>query len=251
MNQTTALLETLKKYLKAQGITYQQLANEMELSEASVKRMFSKKVISLVRLEEICRILHIDFYDLAVMDRERHRKPDKMLTVEQEQVLVNDEKLFIFLYFLVNGWKVPLIIQDYDYSESDAIQMLGKLEKLGILEHHPNYRVRLLISKNVFWQPKGPVWHAYQKLVTEDFLASPFGSPNERYLFSPGQLSETSLRLICKKIDNLIKEFNQLAEMDAARPLKNRRSTAIFIGFRSWVFTRIANLHRRKEGITS
>jgi DNA-binding Xre family transcriptional regulator len=151
MNRTTDLVETLKQYLKAKDITYKQLAKEMELSEASVKRLFSKHTFSLSRLEDVCRILDIDFYDLVLMDKERSRKNLKKLTTEQEQVLLNNEKLLIFLYFLINGWTVALIIEGYDYSEVEAVQMLSKLEKMEILELHPNNHVRMLISKNEFW----------------------------------------------------------------------------------------------------
>jgi len=245
MNRTAGLLETLKQYLKAKGITYKQLAAEMALSEASVKRLFSKQSVSLTRLEDICRILDIDFYDLALMDRERSRKTAKTLTMEQEQILLNDEKLLIFLYFLINGWTVPLIIQEYEYSEIEAVQMLRKLEKLGVLELHPNNHVRMLISKNAFWQTNGPLWQAYRNIFINDFMDSSFGLPNERLVFSPGQFSEASLKIIRKKIDNLVREYNRLAEMDSALPLKGRHSNGLFIGFRSWVFTMIADLHRR------
>ena len=246
MNRTADLLETLKQYLKAKGITYKQLAAEMELSEASVKRLFSKHTFSLTRLEDVCRILDIDFYDLAMMDKERSQDTSKALTIEQEQILMNNEKLLIFLYFLLNGWTVSLIIEEYEYSETEAIQMLRKLEKLGMLELHPNNYVRMLISKkNVFWQTNGPLSQAYRNIFIDDFMDSSFGLPNERLVFSPGQFSEASLKIIRKKIDNLVKEYNRLAEMDAALPLKGRHSTGLFIGFRSWVFTRIADLHRR------
>jgi transcriptional regulator with XRE-family HTH domain len=245
MNRTADLLKTLKQYLKAKGITYKQLAAEMELSEASVKRLFSKHTFSLTRLEDVCRILDIDFYDLAMMDKERSQDTAKTLTIEQEQILMNNEKLLIFLYFLLNGWTVSLIIEEYEYSETEAIQMLRKLEKLGILELHPNNHVRMLISKNVFWQTNGPLSQAYRNIFIGDFMDSSFGLPNERLVFTPGQFSEASLKIIRKKIDNLVKEYNRLAEMDAALPLKGRHSTGLFIGFRSWVFTRIADLHRR------
>jgi transcriptional regulator with XRE-family HTH domain len=245
MNRTADLIKTLKKYLKAKGITYKQLADEMELSEASIKRLFSKQTFSLSRLEAVCRILDIDFYDLALMDKERNRKTLKKLTIEQEQILINDEKLLIFLYFLINGWTVALIIEEYDYSEVEAIQMLSKLEKMGVLELYPNNHARMLISKNEFWQTNGPLWQAYRNIFANDFMESAFGLPNERLVFTPGQFSEASLKIIRKKIDNLIKEYNRLAEMDAALPLKGRHSTGLFIGFRSWVFTRIADLHRR------
>lgn len=248
MNHSASIIETLKQYLKAKGITYKQLAEEIELSEASIKRLFSKQTFSLSRLEDVCRILDIDFYDLVLMDKERSRKTLKKLTVEQEQILINDEKLLILLYFLINGWTVALIIKEYDYSEVEAIQMLGKLEKIGILELYPNNHVRMLISKNEFWQTNGPLWQAYRNIFTNDFMNSSFGLPNERLVFSPGQFSEASLKIIRKKIDNLVKEYNRLAEMDAALPLKGRHSSGLFIGFRSWVFTRIADLHRRNTG---
>lgn len=248
MNHTANIIETLKQYLKAKGITYKQLAEEIELSEASVKRLFSKQTFSLSRFEDVCRILDIDFYDLVLMDKERSRKTLKKLTVEQEQILINDEKLLIFLYFLVNGWTVSLIIEEYEYSEVEAVKMLTKLERLGVLELYPSNHVRMLISKNEFWQTNGPLWQAYRNIFTNDFMNSSFGLPNERLVFSPGQFSEASLKIIRKKIDNLVKEYNRLAEMDAALPLKGRHSSGLFIGFRSWVFTRIADLHRRNAG---
>ncbi len=248
MNRTTDILETLKQYLKAKGITYKQLAEEMELSEASIKRLFSKHTFSLSRLEDVCRILDIDFYDLALMDKERSRKTLKKLTIEQERILINDEKLLIFLYFLINGWTVSLIIEEYEYTEVEAVKMLTKLEKLGVLALYPNNHVRMLISKNEFWQTNGPLWQAYRNIFIDDFMDSAFGLPNERLVFSPGQFSEASLKIIRKKIDNLVKEYNRLAEMDSALPLKGRHSTGLLIGFRSWVFTGIADLHRGNIG---
>ena len=78
-------------------------------------------------------------------------------------------------------------------------------------------------------------------------MDSSFGLPNERLVFSPGQFSEASLKIIKKKIDNLVKDYNQLAEMDSALSPKERRSTGLLVGFRSWVFTGITNLYRRKK----
>ena len=74
--------------------------------------------------------------------------------------------------------------------------MLIKLEKLGILEQHPNRHVRLLISRNIFWQTNGPLWQTYHQLFVEDFMDSSFGLPNERLIFSPGQFSEASEQLL-------------------------------------------------------
>ena len=246
MNQTANLIETLKKYMKAKGMTYKQLAEEMELSEASVKRLFSKQTFSLTRLEEVCRILDIDFYELALMDRQRNRDSTGKLNDEQERALIRNPKLSIFLYFLVNGWSLKQITQEYEYSEAEAYRMLAELEKLGILEHHPGDRIRLRVSKNVYWQGDGPLQQEYDALFINDFMESDFSLPGETLVFSPGQFSKASLRIIQKKIDSLVKEYNELAEMDSSLPIKGRYSTGLLIGFRPWVYSAIANLRRRK-----
>lgn len=53
--------------------------------------------------------------------------------------------------------------------------------------------------------------------------------------------------VMSQKIDNLIKEYNQLADMDSALPIKGRYSTGLLIGFRPWVYTMIANLRRKPK----
>lgn len=125
-------------------------------------------------------------------------------------------------------------------------KMLSKLEDLGLLEVHPDNRVRFLVSANAFWQADGSVQKEIHQLFIEDFLQNPFNHSNARLIFSPGQFSGASLKIIRKKVDNLIKEYSQLAEMDSALPINGRYSTGILIGFRPWVFTRIANLRRRR-----
>ncbi len=57
------LRDSIKQVLKIWGTTYRDLAERMQMSEASIKRLFSKHAVSLTRLEEICEILDLDFTD--------------------------------------------------------------------------------------------------------------------------------------------------------------------------------------------
>jgi hypothetical protein len=61
MAQTAALVDALKRELKVRGITYAHLAPALKLSEASVKRMFSRCDFTLKRLDEICHHAHLEF----------------------------------------------------------------------------------------------------------------------------------------------------------------------------------------------
>ena len=53
------LVDALKRCLRAQDISYRELARRLGLSEAAVKRMFSLRAISLKRMEAICDVLDL------------------------------------------------------------------------------------------------------------------------------------------------------------------------------------------------
>jgi len=66
MSASAALIDTLKRELKAQGATYAAVARALGMSEASVKRMFSREAM-LVRLRRVAN----EFADLHNDDTRR------------------------------------------------------------------------------------------------------------------------------------------------------------------------------------
>ncbi len=89
MAQTRQIVETLKRELKAQGVTYRQVAGKLDLSEASVKRLFSEQSFTLDRLAQICEPLHLEISDL-IRQMEKNLDLTEQLTLEQETELVGD-----------------------------------------------------------------------------------------------------------------------------------------------------------------
>ena len=250
MEQTTKLLSTLKRYLKVKGITYQNLAQELKLSEASVKRLFSEKSFSLKRLEEVCKVVDLDFYDLARMAKMGGEEDADVLTVEQEGSLAKNPKLLTFLYLLMSGWSPSLIVEEFQYSELESSQFLLELDRLALIELHPNNKVRLRVSKHIFWRQNGPIWQLYRKRIQEEFFDYTFDSPNERLVFVPGKLSDASLKTILKQMDKLVKQFEEIAEMEASFPLHERVSSGLLVAFRPWVLSLIDDL-KKTSGPTS
>ena len=53
----------LKAELKAAGITYADLARELGMAESSIKRIFAKADMPLSRIDEVLRVLKMDFAD--------------------------------------------------------------------------------------------------------------------------------------------------------------------------------------------
>jgi transcriptional regulator with XRE-family HTH domain len=117
MTDAQQLVDTLKKLLKAQNLTYAEVAGRVGLSEASVKRLFSARTFTLKRLETFCRLLDIDFFELARLARSSADEVREM-TVKQETALANDAKLLGVFYLLLSDWKAADIVARYELSRA-------------------------------------------------------------------------------------------------------------------------------------
>src|SRR4026208_200967 len=69
MRTASRFVEALKKSVRARGLTYAELARRLSLSEASVKRMFSRGTFTLARIEEVLAAVDLDLYDVARLSR--------------------------------------------------------------------------------------------------------------------------------------------------------------------------------------
>ena len=57
MANISRIMNTLKIALKNNGKTYKDVGSTLNLSESSVKRLFSTNKITLERIEEICDVI--------------------------------------------------------------------------------------------------------------------------------------------------------------------------------------------------
>ena len=133
MAQTSALIDTLKRTLKSHGKTYADVGRTLELSEASVKRLFSHKDFSLERLDRICQMLGMDISDLVEhMAGEQHQL--EQLSFEQEQEVVSDKTLLAVAICALNKWTMGEIVAFYDITEGECFQKLATLDRLKLID---------------------------------------------------------------------------------------------------------------------
>jgi transcriptional regulator with XRE-family HTH domain len=235
MDQSGRIINTLKKCLKARGITYKRLSRELHLSEASIKRIFSEQTFSLKRLEQICNVMDMSFYDLAKLS-EKVKTVPSILSVEQEIALAENAKLFIFFYLLLNGRDPDSIVKDYKISSKESLQFLLELDRLKLIELYPGNRVVFLTQKSIEWRKNGPIRDKYEKRVRQEFAGTSSDDPDSRFYFETGKLSEGSRTIMLRKIDRLLKEYIELTEIDKTLPHENNISTGLMVTFRPWVF---------------
>ncbi len=243
MSQAGRLIDTLKKCLKTRGVTYRDVAGALNLSEASIKRLFSEKTFSVKRLEEICVLLDLTIYDLAKLSVNAQTGPAE-LTLDQERVLSENPGLLVFFYLLINGRTPESIISDYRISREESLQFLLELDKLKLIELHPENRVRVLAPRNIAWRRNGPIAQKYKKQIKDELLNGPFDQSDEHLRFETGKLSDESRIVMRKKIDRLFKEYHELTELDETLPPEKIENTGLIVAFRPWVFSLI-NVFKR------
>ena len=115
MAQTGAIVETLKRELRARRITYAAVARHLGISEVSVKRMFSRKEFALSRLDRICELARIEFSDLARTLVTRDAVISQ-LTYEQEKEFVGNHRLMLVALCALNHWTFEQAMSDAAFS---------------------------------------------------------------------------------------------------------------------------------------
>ncbi|MEJ2175249.1 MAG: helix-turn-helix domain-containing protein [bacterium] len=240
------LIETLKRSLRARGLTYRDLARALSLSEPSVKRMFSRGTFTLARLDAVLAVLEIDFYELARMARGSVREAEA-LSLEQERALADDERLLSVFWLLQNGWGAEDILETYSISRSALTLAFGRLARLKLIDWGPRENVRLRVAKDFQWRAGGPVKKAYGRRVLQEFLADRFGGGLELLRFEARELSPESAAVLRRRLERVVAEFNELAEVDTGLPSGRRAGMALLVACRPWEFSVVNALKRRRS----
>lgn len=243
MAQTSSLIKALKKQLKANGRTYANVAELLQLSEASVKRLFASENISLQRLEAICQMLDMDISELIQhMLNDQHRVTQ--LSHEQEEKITSDLLLLLITVCVINGYSYDDIFEQYNIDAQVCLQKLTILDQLKIINLLPDNRIKLLVAANFSWLPNGPIQRFFQEKVEQDFFSSSFQKETEKLIVLNGFLSGTSNAALQKKMRRLANDFNKLSQSDKTLPVSSHQGTSLVIALRPWQYSLFEDYQR-------
>ncbi|HEY4371330.1 MAG TPA: helix-turn-helix transcriptional regulator [Burkholderiales bacterium] len=246
MALTSALIEVLKRELKARDITYADVAKQLDLSEASVKRMFSTKDFMLSRLDEICEFAGIEFADLARAVEAR----DSLLlqlTLEQEKELAADPKLMLAAVACIHHLGYEQILEAYTFTPAELVKLLTRLDKLKIIELAPNNRIRPLVAKAFTWLPAGPIQTFFYAQAQADFFRSRFDGEGEALLFASGRLSKASAKQLADRLKRTAQEFRDAHHEDLKLPLEQRPVMSVLLALRPWELPAFRELRKKAK----
>ena len=233
MSQIKQVTQRLKQLLKEQGMTYKSLSQQLQLSEASIKRCFSQQSFTLERLEQVCEALGLTLSDVFIQVAQTQPRVSQ-LSEAQERELLENPRLLLAAVCVRDGWQFNEIIDYYAISEPAAVRLMVKLDRLKLIEFLPGNRYRLLIAQDFRWIPGGPLEQFMEQEVMVKFMAPKKNEPWAFRFYLRGRYSASSVEIIQRRLNQLTREAAELNEEDARLPISERTHMGLLMAMRPW-----------------
>jgi transcriptional regulator with XRE-family HTH domain len=244
MSGSSDLIDELKRELKAANLTYADLAAKINMSESSVKRMFSQRDMTLSRVDELCRAMKIDFAELARKVADAQVLVQE-LTHDQEKALVNNKNTLLIGICCLSQWTFEQITTSYKISEPECIKALTQLDRLGVIELKPLNRYRLKLAKTFRWRPEGPIMKFFRQHVLPDYYAGSFAAADETLMLVHGSIGRDAALGFNEKLQRVAQEFAQQHLADQRLPANQREGFTLVLAMREWEFSAFKDLRRK------
>lgn len=209
------LFYSLRQALKAQGYTYARLAEALDVSELTVKRLFRDKDCKMSRLIEICSVIGLSVADLAAMQERRQSDP-YVLSPQTEAGIAEDPNLFALFVLLISQVNPADIAEKYQLSDSRLYRYLRVFEQLEVLDILENNQIRLRIPLPIRIRFDGPLGESVKKINQQFIGLCVEQSSSAEYTFSTSSrlMRLDSIRRIQEQLEQLQKEVDYLATQD-------------------------------------
>lgn len=233
MIDTQLLVKIIKQQLKANGLTYKEVAQAFDLSEQSIKRVINAGNYNLKQLEALCNLLGISIVELFSQVESAIPKL-KQLTLEQESILVADKKLLLIALCAFNQWTIQDMMQHYQFTEPECIHFLLKLHHMKLIELQTNNKIRLLVDRHFEWLENGPIWQFLLAEGLQDFLQKNPKKPQEQLIFTFGMLKPEAIVKMHLEMQKLRIAMAALHRESLDTPKNDCYGMSLLVSLKNW-----------------
>ncbi len=156
-------LDEIKIALKSKGLKYADLAELLQVSTVTVKRILNQKDIGLERLITLAELADLNVGDLIERAKDSP-EPHHLFTDVQDKAFFNNPHLFYYFSELFYFHKTPeKIQQENELNDLSTYRYLRKLDDVGLIKLLPENKFHFLI--------KAPLGFAANSLVLKRNIA--------------------------------------------------------------------------------
>lgn len=236
------IVHALRRELKADGVSYVELAKRLQVSHASVKRWLTTGNFSLVQLDALLKATGIEWSRIASAGATERNLLDT-LTWEQEAQLVEAPRTLLVAMAAMNHLSIADITSIYTLTEAESVQHLMALDRMGLLELMPNNRVKMRLARTFGWITNGPI-QRYFRTVVGDFFDGDFTGVYEAMSFTTGMLTAASAAQVSQQVRKMGEELARLHHRDANAPFAEKGLMTILVAARPWEAAFMRELRR-------
>ncbi|MGZ3746250.1 MAG: helix-turn-helix domain-containing protein [Pseudobdellovibrionaceae bacterium] len=212
-----------KDLLKKKGITYEEVAEQLDCSLPTVNRILGPEEITLSRVLELCEILDMSFSDLAAMTKEDIQKEERF-TEEQESFLAKNGHLFAYFIKLLGKETPKQIAEEYGLNQRSTDKYLIALEKEGLIKVSNKNKVRT-VFESMPRLGRGPLGRTYYERIIgagSRFFINPVrksiqNSPNgtaAQVTVNASKLTKTSYAKFVEEQGRLLNHYVEISKLE-------------------------------------
>lgn len=232
MSGTQAITTALKGLLRKSGITYAQAAQTLDLSEASIKRLFAEQSFTLQRIEALTKLAGAELTDLVRMSDDQQERAEE-LSAEVEQELANDPQLLLCAICVINRYRFSEVLDMYRFDEHDLQRLFVRLDRLNIIELLEDNRYRMRLARGFHWRAGGAIESYFVNSIFSSFFDKKLIRDKSHFRFAWGTVTPDTAQRFRERLRVLYEEFNEAAERDSRLPLDQRNGSGMMLAFRS------------------
>lgn len=229
--QELHLMKSLRDLLKAQRMTYKDLALAMEVSEPTVKRWFSSGGVSVEKLLRICEVLDIPLEKLALRSHRKESPETYEITPQEDQILYNNRPLFAYLMHLYHLESIPKMRRKFPLTEAKHLKFLREIEKMGFIQLLPGDRFHFLKGRVLRFSRKGLLSQEQARYTRQDFMDSSFLGTDEFLDISQSNLHREDIEVLRTELRKIINKAQALHQNDS---VTNTKEVGLMVGLRPW-----------------
>ncbi|MGE0172591.1 MAG: helix-turn-helix domain-containing protein [Oligoflexales bacterium] len=212
------LQAAIKKVMKVQGKNLYDLAEFLEVSYATAKRVLSGE-LTLSRMLQICDWLGVRLGELEVVAEEEARERGGVFTASQEEFLGGDSRYLSYLIYLYAGDNPKKIATENGLTSQSTERYLRKLERYDLIRINAKGNVQLPYAELPrFMGAGGVLWDVYNSAifnkVSEFYRRTHKVGGKARMSFDCKKLSSKSYEKMSEEMDAFIQKWKDIADVE-------------------------------------
>ncbi len=244
MSGTQAITTALKGLLRKSGITYAHAADALDLSEASIKRLFAEQSFTLQRIETLTKLAGAELTDLVRLSDDQQERVEE-LSAEVEQELAKDPLLLLCAICVINRYRFNEVLELYRFDQHDLQRLFIRLDRLNIIELLEENRYRMRLSRGFHWRKGGAIESYFVNSIFSGFFDKKLIRDKSHFRFAWGTVTPETAQRFLERLRVLYDEFNEAADRDSRLPLDQRNGSGMMLAFRhDWEPEEFANMRK-------